>query len=765
MIRIIALGVLLGILSLHTFATLPPAWWLLAFIPFVVLLYVRYTTARLFASALAFGFIWAYLHATWQLSGSLPESAYGKDIQVRGFIASLPESAARKLLFEFDVTEVLQPAGLFRPQHVRLSWYEAGDTQLHAGQEWVLTIRLKPARNFANPGMFNYTAWLFQKGIRYTGYVRASEKVKLIGYSPLNYPVQQRRESIRAEFKQNLSALRFEPILRALVIGDRSDINPLTWQILQKTGTVHLMAISGLHIGLIAGFVFALVRFIWSRFPGLCMHLAAPRAAAVMAMLAALGYAALAGFSLPTQRALVMLMVVMLGLAAYRRVNVLDTLSTALVLVLLLDPHATLSASFWLSFTAVALIFFVLQVKRQHPSRLFNWLGLQFAISLGLLPLTILFFQQAPLISPLANLIAIPFVTFFILPVAILGVVVLSIHVDTAVMIFSMLDTAFAWLWRALEWMTQSPYSTMTFATPSLLGLLLASVGVGLLILPRGYAFRYLAFVLFIPLLFPLHAKPMNGEAYVTLLDVGQGLSAVIRTRQHTLVFDSGPRLGQQFDTGAAVVVPYLREQGISRIDILLISHGDNDHIGGADSILSLLPVTQVISSVPERLSRYAPQRCETGMQWVWDEVDIRVVYPEAGDYASGLSENNLSCVLQVRTQSRSFLLTGDIETPAEERLVARYAEALHSDVLLVPHHGSKTSSSAAFIANVAPHSAIFPVGWHNRYHFPHAQVLARYQQAGIEVQTTADRGAITIESETGDIHGFRDEHRQFWEP
>jgi competence protein ComEC len=303
------------------------------------------------------------------------------------------------------------------------------------------------------------------------------------------------------------------------------------------------------------------------------------------------------------------------------------------------------------------------------------------------------------------------------------------------------------------------------FATPSLLGLLLAGAGVGLLLLPRGYAFRYLAFILFIPLLFPAHAQPKNGEAYMTLLDVGQGLSAVIRTRQHTLVFDSGPRLGRQFDTGAAVVVPYLREQGISRIDILLISHGDNDHIGGADSILSLLPVAQVISSVPERLRRYAPQRCETGMHWVWDAVDIRVIYPQAGDYASDLSENNLSCVLQVRTQSRSFLLTGDIETPAEERLVARYAEALHSDVLIVPHHGSKTSSSAAFLAKVAPRSAIFPVGWHNRYHFPHAQVLERYQQAGIQVHTTANQGAITIESTSGEIHGFRDEHRQFWEP
>ena len=270
--------------------------------------------------------------------------------------------------------------------------------------------------------------------------------------------------------------------------------------------------------------------------------------------------------------------------------------------------------------------------------------------------------------------------------------------------------------------------------------------------------------VLFIPLLWPQHDTPQTGEAYVTVLDVGQGLATIVRTRSHTLVFDTGPKLGPQFDTGAAVIVPYLREQGISKIDMLLISHGDNDHIGGADSIMSLVPVEQLISSVPERLSRYTPQRCDASMHWVWDEVDIRVLYPQRSDYSSGLSENNLSCVLQVRTQHQSFLLTGDIETPAEQRLIARYARELHSDVLLVPHHGSKTSSSPGFIASVQPHIAVFPVGWRNRYHFPNPHVLRRYQQAGIRLFSTASSGAITFDSQTGNITAFRDEIVHFWD-
>ena len=764
MLRIIALGVLLGVLALHKLSALPSAWWLLLILPLLAQLYLRFNRTILFANAAVMGFAWAYVHVAWQLQGPLPEADYGKDITVRGYIASLPERTARKQRFDFDVAEVLQPAGSFKPQRLRLSWYESADTQLHVGQEWQFSIRVKPARNFANPGMFNYSAWLFQKGIRYTGYVHASANAKLIGHSSFSYPLQQIRESIQRNLKQHLGGYPFEPFIRALVIGERSDISPSAWLTLQKTGTVHLMAISGLHIGLIAGCMFILMRLVWARFPRLCTWMAAPRAAALLAMLVALVYAALAGFSLPTQRALIMLSVIMLGVSTYRRMNPLDTLCIAMVSVLLFDPSAILSASFWLSFAAVALIFFMLRIHRHAPGRLGRWLKLQFAISLGLLPLTILFFQQAPLVSPLANLLAIPLVTLVIVPGAMLGVLLLSINADLAVKLFALLDTGFAWLWQGLEWLAQLPWSSLTIASPTLLGLLLAGTGTGLLLLPRSFAARHVALVMFIPLLWPLHVAPDTGEAYVTVLDVGQGLSAIVRTQQHTLVFDTGPKLGAQFDTGAAVVVPYLRAQGISKIDTLLISHGDNDHIGGTESILSFLPVHELITSVPERLSRHAPRRCDTSMHWVWDGVDIRVIYPQPGDYTAGLSENNLSCVLQVRTQHQTFLLTGDIETPAEQRLIARYAQKLRSHVLLVPHHGSKTSSSPDFIAAVQPDFAIFPVGWRNRYHFPNQAVLARYQQAGIRVFSTASSGAITIDSHTGAIDEFRAAVAQFWD-
>lgn len=764
MLRIFAPGFLLGTFLFHELSELPTVWWLLLWVPCAVMVFWRRTRTTMFISAFSISLIWTFAQSAWQLSQPLPEQFYGKDIRVQGHIASLPERETHKQRFDFDVTEILQPGVDFRPRRLRLSWYQSEHVELRTGQEWIVSVRIKPARNFANPGAFDYSAWLWQKGVRYTGYVSNRADTQLVSHVSTNYPLQQLRERIRTELKRSLAHLHFEPVFRALLIGDRSDVSSDQWDVLQKTGTIHLMAISGLHVGLVAGFVFMLSRFAWSRIASLSLRLAAPRAASILAFLSAFSYAALAGFSLPTQRAVIMLGVIMGAVFLQRKTNSFDVLSLALILVLIHDTHAAISVSFWLSFVAVALIFYMLQFQQKQSGTMRHWLYLQTGISLGLLPFTVYFFQQAPLISPLANLLAIPLVTFVIIPLTMIALVLLFIHPPTAIMLFTGAQWVLDYLWMALDGFIKIPFASVTYSTPSIVTLLAVIVGVLVILLPKSIRFRYLAFVLLLPLIFQSHWRPPTGEARLALLDVGQGLAAVIETKNHLLVFDTGARFSEQFDLGGSVIVPYLIQQGHASIDTLVISHGDNDHIGGAQTLLARFPVHQLLTSVPDKLSDHGPLRCVAGMQWSWDDIDIQVLYPDRDDYNIGLRENDLSCVLQIRTRSKTFLLTGDIEAEAEARLVARYGEELRSHVLLVPHHGSKTSSTTAFIQQVKPELALVATGWRNRYHFPHTVVTQRYQLADSKLYTTAEHGALIYDTQTGRLAPWRAQTRRFWQ-
>jgi len=763
MLRIIAPGFLLGTYLFHQLSELPALWWSAAFLlPATVVLWRRHPISY-FIAAVAIAFFWSHIQASLQLARPLPESLYGKDLRVRGYVAELPEDHGDKQDFIFDVAEVLQPAQTLRPQRIRLNWYHASGIEVRAGQEWILTIRIKPVRNYANPGAFDYSAWLFQKGIRFSGYINSHADSHLLGHNGLNYPLQQLREYLRTQLKRHLGQLHFEPVFRALLIGDRSDMSDDMWQLLQKTGTVHLMAISGLHIGIVAGFIFVCSRFLWARSNYLTLRLAAPRAAALISLSFAILYSALAGFSLPTQRALIMLAVYMGSVFFQRKTTWTDVLGLGLVLVLVRDTHAVLSISFWLSFIAVALIFYILQFLQDRGNSLKSWLHVQIGISIGLLPVTIYFFQQAPLISPIANLVAIPVVTFVILPLAMFALFVLLIHPQTAVMVFTVAEVAFEYLWQLLDELVQIPHANVSLAIPDQMLLFITMIGVLLVLLPSSFRIRHVALLLILPLLFKSAPRPNDGEARLTLLDVGQGLSAVLETRRHLMIFDTGARLNHHFDLGRAVLVPYLTQRGQSSVDTLIISHGDNDHIGGVHSLLTHLPARQILTSVPAKLSEHGGLRCEAGMQWTWDDVHIEILHPRRQDYDEPLKENDLSCVLQVRTHSRTFLLTGDIEAEAETRLVARFGKDLHSDILIVPHHGSKTSSTPRFIDNVHPQIALVPVGLYNRYRFPHDRIVQRYDDAGAKLYTTARHGALIYDSESGRLQTWRAQQRRFW--
>ena len=759
------LAFLAGILLLQTCAVLPPTGWLyLLPLVLVALVTVRKRGLTL-VCCLAAGFLWAQFQAHTVLQQRLPNELINKNLQVSGFIASLPKYQGKRVQFEFDITQTLSPHLQDYPHRVRLSWYTDVPIELQPGDEWQLTLHLKPPHNFMNPGSFDYSAWLLQQGIVATGYVYGHGNNRWLGRSSWSYPVQQLRFRCQRFLDSALATRPAAGLIKALVIGDRSGITRSDWTVLQQTGTVHLMAISGLHIGLVAGFVFFIIMQLWRLLPRACLVLPAPKAAAIVAWLAALMYAALAGFAIPTQRALIMLTVILLSVFLQRTHKPSQVVATALLLVLARDPFAVLSASFWLSFCAVALIYYVLQNQPRHVPRIGKWWRMQLAISLGLLPLVIVFFQQAPLISPLTNFVAIPWVSLLVLPLAMLSTLLALLSTTLAVWGLQVAALLLELLQHGLVWAASLTWSLVFLPAPSLMSLLLAVTGIAVLLLPRAIPARWLGLLLCMPVFLPFASRPEEGAVRFSLLDVGQGLSAVVQTARHTLVFDTGPRFSPRFDTGEAVIVPFLHQQHIGAVDTLLISHSDMDHIGGAPSLLKALPVRQIISSVPSLLRDARDEACIAGQRWQWDGVTFRILYPSPRDINEATTDNNLSCVLQVTTTTQQILLTGDIEVPAEIKLLARYGEQLHSSILVIPHHGSKTSSSSAFLDTVNPALALIPAGWHNRFGLPAKAVVGRLQARHLTLLNTATAGTIQIDvGQELNVRAYREEHPRYWQ-
>ncbi|MDH3354481.1 MAG: DNA internalization-related competence protein ComEC/Rec2 [Chromatiales bacterium] len=514
-------------------------------------------------------------------------------------------------------------------------------------------------------------------------------------------------------------------------------------------------------MGLVAGLIFMLVRWAWGWLPQYWSNtIAAPRVAALCAMIAALSYAALAGFSIPTQRALLMLLIAFGATILQRPVRPVQLFSFALIMVLLLDPFASLSVGFWLSFAAVALIF--AGIHREPESWLVRYGKLQWLLFLGLAPLLILFFGRMSLIAPVANLIAVPWVSLWVVPLTLLSVITLPLSNGLAQLLLTLAGSGMAGLTYLLNELNHlvEPM-TLTLANNWLL--VPAAAGLALVLFyprwPRVFGlFGILPAVL-------ISLTPLEeGAARFTLLDVGQGLSAVVETRDHALVFDTGASYPSGFNYGEAVVIPYLRRRGKERVDTLIVSHGDNDHIGGAKSLYEQIVVSRIITSVPQMMRWARVESCHRGEAWSWNGVQFEILHPPSLELP--LSENNLSCVLKVTANGQSVLLTGDIEAPAEQLMVNEYGERLRSNILVAPHHGSKTSSSQPFIDRVAPEWVVFPVGYRNRYHFPDASVVRRYRESGAKRVNSFSEGAITFnlcEKCPLIAQSFRQQERRYW--
>ncbi len=738
---------------------LPSLWWALCLFPLWWLSWRR----PLWFIPLFFvaGVVWVSFRAGLILDDNLPRELEGEDLLVTGRVVDIPQKAEFGQRFELEVTHA-ERDGVAVPVPRRIL-LNGRDFSFHprAGETWRLLVRLGRPHGYQNPGGFDYEAYLFRGRIRAKGYVRDDIAPRRLSESSAWRDVDRLRQDLGDRIRALLPDNPYAGIVVALANGDSRGVSDEQWSVLRRTGTLHLIAISGLHISLVAGVVFFLTRRLWALPAVTVLRLPAPMFGAVCALLAAVAYAALAGFVIPTQRALIMLAVAMSGILLRRRFPPSQLLALAALAVLIYDPLAVMAAGFWLSFAAVAVIVFAIHGEGTPGSILYKWGYLQWAIALGMLPLMLAMFQQASLVAPFANLLAVPVFDLMAVPLTLAGALLLNVLPDTIVSHFFELAAGLMQvLWQAMTWLASLSFSQWTQPAPPAWGLLCAVVGVALLLAPRGWPSRWAGAVWLLPLILVRPPTPAAGEAWFTLLDVGQGLAAVVRTQSHTLVFDTGPRFGG-FDTGAAVVEPYLRATGVQRVDTLVVSHGDNDHIGGAESLLAALPVGEILSSVPERLATARP--CRSGQAWSWDGVDFVMMNPVSMDSSRA---NNDSCVLQVRSRHGNVLLPADIEARAERQLIERWGGGqLRSDVLVAPHHGSKTSSTPEFIDAVAPRYVLFPAGYRSRYHHPHPSVVERYEARGIACLDSPSSGALEFRLQASGLEAsaYRARHRRYW--
>jgi competence protein ComEC len=704
------------------------------------------------------GAVWISFRAGLLLQDQLPRELEGRDLTIVGRIADIPQQAEFGQRFELDVMRAARDGAAVRvPAHILLNSQDRL-FHPHAGEVWRLPVRLQRPHGYQNPGGFDYEAYLFQHRIRARGYVRDDAAPSRLDESGAWLDIDRLRERLGGRIRAQLPDDPLAGIVVALANGDARGIAPGQWDVLRRTGTLHLIAISGLHISLVGGIVFFLARWLWALPGTTVLRWPAPMFGAVCALLAATGYAALAGFTVPTQRALIMLAVAMSGVLLRRRFAPSQLLALAALLVLIYDPLSVMAPGFWLSFAAVAVILYAMHGGAGAPWWR-KWGYIQWAIALGMLPLMLALFQQVSLVAPLANMIAVPVFDLLAVPLTLTGVVLLGVLPDAAAgVLFKLAAALLHALWQVLAFLAEREFSQWAQPAPPW-ALLCAVVGAALLLAPRGWPARWVGAVWMAPMFLAQPPAPAAGEAWFTLLDVGQGLAAVVRTPSHALVFDAGPRFGR-FDTGAAVVEPYLRNAGIRRLDMLIVSHGDNDHIGGADSVLRAFPVSDVLSSVPERLP--AARACRAGEAWRWDDVDFLILNPGA---AGAGPANDDSCVLLVRSRYGAVLLPADIEAGAERRLIERWGGTLRADILVAPHHGSKTSSTPAFIDAVAPRYVLFPAGYRSRYHHPHPAVVQRYAARGILMRDSPAGGALEFRLRaTGlEASAWRAQHRRYW--
>jgi competence protein ComEC len=731
------------------------------------------------AAALA-GYGYAALRAELRLADALAPADEGKDLRIIGLIDSLPAQLQRGTRFEFAVERVLTP-DVHVPARLALAWY-GPDAQVRPGERWEFSVRLRRPHGGVNPGGFDLEAWLLERGLRATGYVRtgrADEAPQRLATMVWTFgtAIDRARDELRRRLQQRLQGERYGGVLIALVLGDQRAIAEPDWLLFNRTGIAHLVSISGLHITMIAGLAAWFTALAWRRSRRLLALAPVQTAAACAAVLAALAYCLLAGWGVPAQRTFFMLATVAAALVLRRSSGMATTLALAAAVVCALDPWAAIAPGFWLSFGAVAAIFWI-SYGRLPPAQPAGWKHrlrvagqVQLAVTLLLVPLTLVLFRQVSLVSPLANAVAIPLVSFVVTPLALLGALFTALPAplsSIAVPLLALAGAVFDALAAGLHWLAAWNWAAIALPAPPWWTLPLALAGVAWCLAPPGWPLRWAGALWLLPLMTWPPQRPPADELWVTALDVGQGMALLVETRDAVLLYDAGPRYSPDADAGSRVLLPYLRWRGIGRLDALVVSHLDSDHSGGTASIVASLPVGRVLTSIAPghpALAGAPAERCASGQRFALGAAEVAVLHPLAGDYGRKLPTNALSCVLMVRLGAQRVLLTGDLPGKQEAELIPRES-SLRATLAVAPHHGSRHSSSAEWVQAVAPQWVAVQAGYRNRFGHPDAAVVARWQGQGAKLVRTDQHGAAQWRLHAGgamQLESWRLEHRRYW--
>ena len=748
------------------------------------------------------GFSATGLRSHLYLQTQLDPALEGRDVQVTGVVTDLPQRNESGLRFRLKIESAsLEGKAIAIPPRVDVGWYggvysmggEVVDMQrqpqdLKAGERWRMTLRLKAPHGGRNPFGFDYELWLWEQGVQATAYVRAGPRdaAPLRLAQTWQHPVALARQSVRDRIFSHIESRQVAGLVAGLVVGDQSAIERVDWDVFRATGVAHLVSISGLHITMFAWGASLLISFGWRKSTRLCLWLPSPTAALLGGVLTAVAYSLFSGWGIPAQRTCLMLACISVLRLLGARWPWPQVWMGVCAVVVAFDPWALMQAGFWLSFVAVGVLFATDNAMTAMPkedgaldagtqalsapasSRTVHYLhrfaqslrdGLreQWVITVALTPLTLLLFGQVSLVGLVANAFAIPWVTLVLTPLAMVGAVL-------------------PWAWDAAAWSIQClmgvlqflaalPWATLTLAAAPVWAGAAGVAGGVLLVAALPWHVRLAGVPLMLPVLLWQAPLPQAGQFELLAADIGQGNAVLVRTAHHALLFDAGPRYSLESDAGHRVLVPLLQALQ-TRLDMLVLSHRDTDHVGGAAAVLAMQPQAQLLSSIEDdnRLqSLRRAQRCVAGQHWEWDGVLFEILHPQAPDYLEKAKPNAMSCVLKISNGLRTALLVGDIERPQEERLVAS-GVMLHADVLLVPHHGSKTSSSDIFLQAVQPGVALVQSGYRNRFGHPAAPVMQRYADKHIVVHDSPHCGAMTWLSTSPDaVQCARMEQLRYW--